>query len=159
MLKRVRNTQIGDIFAVPVNEQEKRYIQYIISDLSQLNSDVIRAFKSIYPIDASPAPEEIVSDEVDFYAHCDTKAGIKRGLWEKTGNTSDVGRTDYILFRGNNDYKNPDTWYVWHINGESKRVGKLTEETKKAELGLVFIATDIVDRLKTGKYIGVFANL
>jgi hypothetical protein len=159
MLKRVRNTQIGDIFAVPVNEREKRYIQYIISDLSQLNSDVIRAFKSVYPIDTSPAPEEIVSDEVDFYAHCVTKAGIKSGLWEKTGNTSDVGRTDHILFRDNNDYKNPDTWYVWHINGDFKRVGKLTEETKKAELGLVFQPESILHRLKTRSHRGIFANL
>ena len=37
--------KIGDVFVVKVDDKSKKYFQYIISDLTQLNSDVIRAFK------------------------------------------------------------------------------------------------------------------
>ncbi len=35
----------GDVFFVKVDNDYKRYFQYITNDLTQLNSDVIRAFK------------------------------------------------------------------------------------------------------------------
>lgn len=159
MAKRIKNTKIGDIFAVPINDKEKRYIQYIISDMAQLNSDVIRAFKKIYPLDANPELSEIVRDDVEFYAHCVTKAGIKRGLWVNIGNYPEVGEFDHIIFRGNNDFHDPNTWYIFQINGDKKYVGKLTEETRKAELELVFTPEDIVDRLKTGKYSGFWGTI
>ena len=54
MIKRVR-TKIGDVFCVKVSESEKRYFQLIAYDLTQLNSDVIRAFKKVYDIDVNPS--------------------------------------------------------------------------------------------------------
>lgn len=68
MLKRIKNTVIGDVFCAKIDENHKKYLQYIVSDLTQLNSDVIRAFKKSYPIDANPDLSEIVTGEVDFYA-------------------------------------------------------------------------------------------
>lgn len=47
------NTKIGDVFSVKI-DNNKKYFQYIVSDLTQLNSDVIRAFKKVYPINAHP---------------------------------------------------------------------------------------------------------
>lgn len=44
MAKRVV-TKIGDIFSVPISDKEKRYMQLIAFDLTQLNSDVVRIFK------------------------------------------------------------------------------------------------------------------
>ena len=41
------NTKLGDIFCVKIDENNKKYFQYIANDLTQLNSDVIRAFKRI----------------------------------------------------------------------------------------------------------------
>lgn len=151
------NTKIGDVFSVKIDDNSKKYLQYIISDLTQLNSDVIRAFKKVYPIDASPNLSGIVKGEIEFYAHCVTKWGIQLGYWKKVGNIVDVGKTDHILFRDTGDYGNPQIkvsydWWVWKINEEQKRVGKLTGENQKAEVGLVINPRSIVHRMRTGEY-------
>ena len=78
-MKRVR-TKIGDVFSVKVSENEKKYFQLIAFDLTQLNSDVIRAFKKVYGIEEQPPLAEIVNGEVEFYAHCVTKWGVKLSL-------------------------------------------------------------------------------
>jgi hypothetical protein len=160
-MKRV-STKIGDVFFVKIDENSKKYFQLIAFDLTQLNSDVIRAFKTVYPIDANPDLSEIVNGDVEFYAHCVTKWGVKLGFWEKTGNTPTVGKLSHILFRDTNDYgckigeeavKISDKWYVWHINDANfTRVGKLVGENRKAELGLVINPESIVHRLRTGEY-------
>ncbi|MCF8448640.1 MAG: immunity 26/phosphotriesterase HocA family protein [Taibaiella sp.] len=156
------NTKIGDVFAVNINDQQKKFMQYITSDLTQLNSDVIRAFKTIYPIYTNPSLQEIVSAEVEFYAHCITKLGIKMGYWDKIGNTSELGGTAHVLFRDTNDYgrklgeesiKVSEKWHIWHINDyDFTKVGKLVGDQKKAEIGVVVTPDDIVTRMKTGKY-------
>lgn len=156
------NTKIGDVFLVKLDENNKKFFQYIANDLTQLNSDVIRAFKTEYALDAQPDLLDVVQGEVDFYAHCVTKFGIKMGLWEKAGNIQDIGEIDEILFRDTNDYghklgdepiKISDKWYVWRINdNDFTVVGKLEGENRQAEIGIVVNPYDIVDRLKTGKY-------
>lgn len=154
------NTKIGDVFSVKI-DNNKKYFQYIVSDLTQLNSDVIRAFKKVYPINAHPDLSEIVNGEVEFYAHCVTKLGLKMGYWESVGNISDVGKTDHILFRDTNDagsipgeqIKISHKWYVWKINdNDFMRVGKLVGENRKAEIGSVIPPDSIVHRMQTGKY-------
>ena len=74
------STKIGDVFSVKVDENNKKYFQLITFDLTQLNSDVIRAFKKAYPIDITPDLSEIVDGEIEFYAHCVTKWGMKMNL-------------------------------------------------------------------------------
>lgn len=158
----MKNTRIGDVFSVKISEQQKKHFQYISNDLTQLNSDVVRAFKKIYPLEETPDISEIVKDEVDFYAHCITLFGIKFKLWEKVGNTSEVGELNHILFRGSSDsghsvgqerIKVSHKWYVWRINDKDfKVVGKLEGENKKAELGVVVTPHDLVDRIKIGEY-------
>lgn len=158
----MKNTKIGDVFAVKLDDYSKKYFQLIAFDLTQLNSDVVRAFGKIYPSDATPDILEIVSQDIDFYAHCVTKFGLKLNLWEKAGNTREIGSTKEILFRDTNDYGNKingelikvsQNWHVWHINDKHfTRVGKLTGENRKAEIGIVVTPPDIVDRIKTGKY-------
>lgn len=148
------NTKIGDVFSVKI-DNSKKYFQYIVSDLTQLNSDVIRAFKKVYPINANPDLSEVVSGEVEFYAHCVTKLGLKMGYWESVGNISNVGNFDNVLFRSSGD--NPQTrvsqnWWVWKINEEQKPVGKLVGENRKAEIGSVIPPDSIVHRMQTGKY-------
>ena len=54
MNKRIKNTKIRDVFSANIDNNHKRYLQYIASDMTQLNSDVIRVFAKIYPIDANP---------------------------------------------------------------------------------------------------------
>lgn len=158
----MKKTKIGDVFLVKIAEGEKKYFQYICNDLIQLNSDVIRVFKKVYSVDDNPSIIEVITDDVEFYAHCVTKFGIKSGLWEKIGNTPEVGRLDHILFRGSKDSGHKvgdervtisDRWYVWKLNDKDFRVvGKLEGENRKAELGIVVISSDIISRIKTGEY-------
>lgn len=153
------NTKIGDVFSVKIDDNTKKYIQYVTNDLTQLNSDVIKAFKKAYPINAMPDLSEIVKSEVDFYAHTVTKWGIKLGVWEKVGNVADIGKVE-VLFRDTNDYgskpeeqvKGSDKWFVWKVNEKFKQVGKLEGEYLKAEIGVVIPAIHIVHRMRTGQY-------
>ena len=154
-------TKIGDIFSVKIDENTKKYFQLIAFDLTQLNSDVIRAFKKQYTIDENPALEKIIQEEVDFYAHCVADLGKKMKLWERIGNITDVGSLNHILFRGTSDYgvwindepiKISQDWYVWKINESFRDVGKLKDDNRKAEIGVVVTPDDVVERMKTGKY-------
>ncbi len=161
-------TKIGDVFSAKIDENNKKYFQLIAFDLTQLNSDVIRAFKKVYPINANPDLSEIVNGEVEFYAHCVTKWGVKSGYWEKAGHIKEVGELNHILFRGTSDYgckageepvRISNKWYVWHINDEKFTcVGKLVGENRKAEIGVVMDAESIVHRLRTGKYDGSYPD-
>lgn len=96
MIKRV-NTKIGNVFSVNINDTTKKYFQLIAFDLTQLNSDVIRAFKTEYLINSNPDVLEIINDEVEFYAHCVTKIGLKLGYWEKYNNCTEIGERTYII--------------------------------------------------------------
>ena len=80
MAKRIV-TKMGDIFCVEIDNGYKRFFQYIINDIEALNSSVIRVFKTHYPMDYRPIIEEIVMDEVEFYAHTVLRAGIVYGAW------------------------------------------------------------------------------
>jgi hypothetical protein len=156
------NTKIGDIFSVKLDDSSKKFFQLIAFDLTQLNSDVIRAFKNIYTLNANPDLSEIVNGEVEFYAHCVTKLGLKMKLWESVGNMAEIGSTKDILFRDTNDYgsnagerpiKISNNWYVWRINEKDfTRVGKLEGENRKAEIGIVINPLGIIELLKGKRY-------
>ena len=157
------NTKLGDVFGVKIDSNNKKYFQYIVSDLTQLNSDVIRAFKKIYPIDINPELTEIVNDEVEFYAHCVTKLGVKMGFWEKVGNISEIGNIHNVLFRDSGDYGIPEikvsqNWWIWKINQNQKHIGKLEGENKQAEIGIVISPDSIVNRMQTGNYDFVYPD-
>lgn len=155
------NTVIGDVFSIELNNKYKKFFQYIANDLTQLNSDVIRAFKRVYPLDAKPNLSEIVSSEIDFYVHCDTKHGIKLKLWEKVGNIKDIGDFTDVLFKDTASYgtklgEDPVLlsydWYVWRINGPFTDVGKLEGKNRDAYIGLVINPYGIIELLKGNKY-------
>jgi Immunity protein 26 len=155
------NTKIGDIFCVEVDNGSNMFMQFIASDITQLNSDVIRVFKKKYPKNIIPDLAEIVKDEILFYAHCVTKWGIKLRYWIKIGNISEVGDLTNILFRDTSDYGNVEVkvsskWWVWKINEEQKFVGTLKGINKNAEIGIVMDSQSIVSRIKTGKYDGFY---
>jgi hypothetical protein len=161
------NTKIGDVFSVKIDESNKKYFQLVAFDLTQLNSDVIRAFKKVYPINIKPDLSEIINGEVEFYSHCVTKIGLKMGYWESVGNITDIGSIKNILFRGTNDsgskpgeqVKISDKWYVWKINdNDFTRIGKLEGENRKAEIGSVMPPDSIVHRMQTGKYDFVYPD-
>lgn len=55
--------KIGDVFSVKMDLYGKKFFQLIAYDLTQLNSDVIRAFKTVYPANENPDLLEIVEAE------------------------------------------------------------------------------------------------
>ncbi len=155
-MARVYTTK-GDVFSVKTDENSKKYFQLITYDLTQLNSDVIRAFREIYPIDSKPELSEVINGEVEFYAHCVVKWGVKAGLWEKAGHVNDVGPLDHILFRDTSDHgEYPGQFGMKGMkflnNPEFFYVGKLTGENRKAEIGLVINPGSIAHRMRTGEY-------
>lgn len=149
------NLKIGDVFSVMIDDNNKKYFQYVVRDVTQLDSDVIRAFKKLYPINANIDLSEIINGEIEFYSHCFIKLGLKMKFWEKVGNVGDVGDFQELIFRCSGD--NPQTkvsqnWWVWKINEEQKPFGKLVGEKKKSEIGSVIPPDSIVYRMKMGKY-------
>lgn len=161
-------TKIGDVFSVELDYGSKKYFQLIAYDKTQLNSDVIRAFKTVYPCGFKPNLLDIVNDDIDFYAHCVTKFGVKMRLWEKIGNIVEVGDFSKILFRDTSDYgvakdeeiiKLSHNWYIWHINEEFTDVGNLEGENRKAEIGVIINPYSIVNRIKTGFYDFIYPQL
>jgi hypothetical protein len=153
-VRRVR-TRIGDVFSVPLDGSSKKYFQYIANDLTQLNSDVIRAFKKTYPLNATADLLEVVRDDVDFYAHVVVKWGIEMNLWEKIGNEP-YSETPDVVFRISKDQgmqvKTSCDWRVWKINEKFQAVGRLVGEYQKAEIGLVVTPRNVVRRMRTGEY-------
>ena len=158
-MKRVR-TRIGNVFCARLNKNRKKYFQYVANDMTQLNSDVVRAFKRSYSVDETPDLSAVVADEVDFYVHIVVSLGIKLNLWEKVGHVRDVGDLD-VLFKDTDDYevkegeepvKVSKKWYVWRINKDVQHVGKLKGKYRSAFLGLVINPYGFLDLLRGKKY-------
>ena len=59
-------TKVGDVFSVPLDGGSKKYFQYVANDLTQLNSDVVRAFKQKYEIGAAPNLGDVVAAKWSF---------------------------------------------------------------------------------------------
>lgn len=159
MAQRIKATKIGDVFEVVISETEKRYMQYVVSDMNCLNSDVIRVFKRRYHKEEdNPNIEEIVTDEILFYKHCDTKHGIRLGLWKLYGNTANVGNVNEIFFRDTDDHGDivSSKWYSWRVNGEYQKIGKLDEITRKIDIGYIYPAQLILYMIKNdGSFYGI----
>lgn len=155
-------TKVGDVFEVTFDDGTKGYLQYIVRDLTQLNSDVVRVFRERYGADEHPDLESVVTGEVDFYAHCVTKWGVKLGFWDRVANVPYVGKVD-TLFRdssdvGNHQVKKSEGWWVWKVNEEQVFVGSLEGAFRMAEIGVVINPASIVHRMKTGSYDFVYPD-
>ena len=157
MAKRIV-TKIGDIFCVEIDNEYKCFFQYVANDMSQLNSSVIRVFSRRYPLDYEPNMDDIIKDDVYFCAHTVLRWGIMYNAWYKVGKHLNVGNPNEICFRWCDefDYSKIDKsyrWYVWMINKEYKFIGELTEEYNYAYLGIVLTYDNIVNKIKTGKFL------
>ncbi len=161
-------TKIGDVFCAVIDDEFKCYFQYIANDLTQLNSSVIRVLKTHYPLDVEPKIQEIIDDEVDFYAHTILRRGIEDGAWYKIGKDRDLSSIDFkeIIFADtesedaemiNGDIVvkelNPlENWRIWEIGGNMKYVGEppVREECKVEIVSGVLPYRIIIDRIKYG---------
>ena len=152
-------TKIGNIFCVEIKDQFKSYFQYIANDMSMLNSSVIRVFKRHYPLDANPSMDEIIDDEVFFYAHTILRAGIAFGTWYKVGTSKNIGSLENIMFRmfddvnwGITGIKKSYRWRVFELNGEVRFVGEMNDTYRKYDYGVVLPYFEIPTKIETGKF-------
>ena len=165
MAKRIV-TRIGNVFCAEIDNECKRFFQYVANDLEYLNSSVIRAFKTKYPMDYEPEIEEIVKDEVEFYAHTILKFGIVFNAWYKVGTSKNIG-DEYkeVLFGTTHNHIYPSVheiievnpaknWRVWRINEPPIiQNGELSVEyVGKINQGGVIPYIDIINRLKFGYF-------
>ena len=68
-----------------------KYFMDVEKDIEQLTSSVIRVFKTRYPMDYEPVIEDIVADEILFYAHAVLRVGIEDNVWYKVGKSKNLG--------------------------------------------------------------------
>lgn len=163
MAKRIV-TKIGDVFCVEFGDGTKGYFQYIANDLTMMNSSVIRAFKTHYPINAKIKIEDIVKDNVDFYAHTILRPGIAENAWYKVGKSSDLGLEDfakvYFGYTIPTDYINNEVidvdpltnWVIWKYQIDFINIGKLPPEYHNIEFGSILPYKCIKTRMLRGYY-------
>ena len=150
--------KIGDIFCVEIDNKFKCYFQYIATDMTVLNSSVIRVFKKRYQIDYLPILDEIVKDEVYFYAHTILRFGLINNAWYKIGKHNNLGNINDIWFKMYNDIGNPNMiksyrWVIWKIDQKQQLIGELTDNYKHIDLGIVLTYEDIVSKIATGDFL------
>lgn len=149
------SSKIGDIYCVKLDDATQKYFQYIASDMTQLNSSVIRVFKKHYNVNDIPTLTDIVKDEIDFYVHVVIRWGEDKEMWKKVGTLAEIGKKD-VQFKDAKDFTDPkikisEKWSVWNINEPMKFVGKLEGENRKAEIGLVIAPFRVLQWIRTGK--------
>lgn len=112
-------------------------------------------------MDYKPNIEEIVKDEVEFYAHTILKFGIVFNAWYKVGTSKNIGDEYKEALFGDISpiiYQKPDInpaeiWVISKINNPHIFVGRLNNEyKKKITMGGVIPYVDIINRLKLGYY-------
>jgi len=144
-------TILGDILEVKMNDGTKRYLQYIGFDKNThgLNSDVVRVFKKEYKENSSLDFEEIIKDEVDFYAHVHSIAnGIKEGVWTRVGNMkNDLGTHKPLFYQ-----KTDDEYILWEMDGKDWKSSKDDVLESSSNMGGVIPPKWVEERIQTGKY-------
>ena len=165
MAKRII-TKVGDVFCVEIDNEYKCFFQYIEKDILQLGSSVIRAFKTRYPMDYKPVIEDIVKDEILFYAHTILRVGIEYGAWYKVGKSKELGLSglNNVMFGDVFNYKATpnlqlievdylENWTIWKVNEERINIGVLpTEYYEIIEEGGVVPYDEVVTRFRIGYF-------
>ena len=151
-------TRVGNIFCYEVEGKSKRYFQYISNDWTQLNSSVIRVFKKRWNTADNPKIEEIITDEIGFYAQAILRAGIENAGWYKVGTSTNLGleKLNHIYFAQTFDepgiHTNPSC-AIWHVNQEMIPITPIPKNVLNAmEWGVVVAYSQINNRIRLGYY-------
>lgn len=165
MAKRIRINK-GDIFKADLGNGKAKYLQYVMLDPAEMNSEVIRVFSYTGKPNEEPNLKEVVTSEIEFYAHVVVKWGVEMELWEKVGNVPiekdfvppffrSVPIYNKYLINGEVQFCETDDWVAWQAGqdfDDRKPIGKLTETTRKYFKGGVIPPIKIIERMKTGRY-------
>ena len=130
--------QKGSIFCTVRNNQ-KRFFQYVGSDLSQLNSDVIGIFRRNYTHNEFPNVARFLDDTYEYVLHTTISLGKRMCGWEYLGETSEPHKIDDVLFVTQHShplfYRVGEPidggWRIWKMNEDAAVIsyhpnGKLT---------------------------------
>lgn len=155
--------RIGDVFCVEIDNEYKCFFQYIAQDELQLGGQVIRVFKTHYPMDYVPICEELIKDEVQFYSHTFIRPCMDLGFWYKVGTTKNIGniRTPYFCdpWRNIKEHASRASHFsVWRI-GDNRKVilGSMSiDEYNKYSYGAILPPGDIINKIRTGEYAEFF---
>lgn len=147
---------LGTVFEVPLVDGTIGYLQSIAHDKSMLDSTVVRVFQGVVKKSFEPTVQDIVSREIQFYAHVFLNACIKFGFWRKVG-IAPYPNNIQVVFRASWDDGDPSVtvsnrWYVWRVNDTFLDVGTLPREYYNAELGCVLSPQMIAKRMETGEF-------
>ena len=121
-------------------------------------------------MDYEPVIEDIVADEILFYAHAVLRVGIEDNVWYKVGKSKNLGLEGLskilwgTLFPWTEIFENGfmrikevdplENWTIWYVNNECIDVGRLPEKYYDIiEDGGVLPYSSIIERLKYGYYI------
>ena len=151
----MRGLKEGDIFEVPT-DGSKQFLQYIATDKSCLNGQVVRAFDYELRLNETCPLEELVKKSIKFHTHTMLQAGVKLNVWKKIGNVPLAKDFKLPVFRHTEDTRHPGIkksykWYIWEVNGPTIDIGELTDNYSSLSVGGLTHPLDIVKRLKTGK--------
>lgn len=160
--------RISNVFCVEIDGRYKCYFQYVCRDRVMLNGQVIKVFKTRYPMDYEPVLDDIVRDEVAFYAHTIIRAGLYYNAWYKVGQSAPIVSDDHekVVWGIANDivvgiglihniYIDPmENWILWYTNQNRFQIGGVFPESycDKVEYGALIAFVDIVNRIKLGYY-------
>lgn len=155
--KRAPAVHIGDIFEIPLSWNQKRFMQFVTEDASQMNAWSIRVFKTDYSMEDNPSVDVIVKDSVDFY--CNTYSidqGVLYGLWRYYGKSADLGNLNAMVFRSFE--RNPQRWRVWRPSQEAQYYRVLPRCFLNTNYGGLYAPIHVIDRIGRRRWFP-FANV
>ncbi len=152
--KRAPATHIGDIFEIPLPDNRKRYMQFVVVDSSCLGAWGVRVFKKEYALEEKPSIDDIVNDKVDFYYN--TRAlghGVLYGLWSRYGKSANLGNLNDMVFRSYIDGlgDGPSYWTVWKAAQPIQYYRILPRKYLYAAQGVLCPPFHLIERIVTGR--------
>ena len=142
----------GDIFEFKYGGK-KRFFQYMVTDSTCLDGDVIRCFKQEYDLNETPDLEKVVTDTILIWLQTSIYAGRRFNLWERVGNIT-VNEVELPFFRATNDagaeVEVSDKWHIWKPNEEKIRIGFLPEHMRHFPKAGVIHPLSVPEILQSG---------
>lgn len=158
--------KIGDVFCVEFDNRFKCYFQCIAKETDPFECEVIRVFKTRYAMSYVPVADDVVADEVDFFAHTPVRDGLLYNTWYKIGESCAVGADalENVLFGiaqknklnadGYYESLSPlDNWLIWKVGQKPVEIGRLPEKYHSIiKDGSLYRGSEIKTRVEYGYF-------
>jgi hypothetical protein len=142
--------KIGDIFEIPISNNQKGYAQYIIKDKM---GPIIQVFACIaltrpkvdHVLNSGPLFPPIITG---------LSAAVKSGLWTKIENVQlkNIKYPGFVSTLYDQKTGEANIWFYWDGNKSIRLGTELQDEFKNKEYLMVWDPHDVVHRIETGEY-------